>query len=43
VTIRTVVIGRGLGGRVFHAPLIRAVPSMELLGTAGAAEAGGEK
>lgn len=39
MTIRTVVIGRGLGGKVFHAPLIRAVPALELIGMVGSAEA----
>lgn len=34
--IRVGLIGRGLGGRVFHAPLIRAVPTMELVEIAGA-------
>jgi len=38
--IRVGLIGRGLGGRVFHEPLIRAAPAMELVGVAGAAEAG---
>jgi len=37
--IRTALIGRGLGGSVFHAPLIRACPGLELVGVAGAAEA----
>lgn len=40
MTIRAVVIGRGLGGSVFHASLIRAVPALELVGMAGAADAG---
>jgi scyllo-inositol 2-dehydrogenase (NADP+) len=39
VTVRTVVIGRGLGGGVFHAPLIRAVPGLALVRMAGAADA----
>lgn len=39
MTIRTLLIGRGLGGTVFHAPLIRAVPALELVGMAGSAEA----
>jgi scyllo-inositol 2-dehydrogenase (NADP+) len=38
--VRTLLIGRGLGGSVFHAPLIRAVPTLELIGIAGAADAG---
>jgi scyllo-inositol 2-dehydrogenase (NADP+) len=33
--IRVGLIGRGLGGRVFHAPLIRAEPRMELVDIAG--------
>lgn len=37
--IRTVLIGRGLGGRVFHAPLIGALPAFTLETIAGAAEA----
>jgi scyllo-inositol 2-dehydrogenase (NADP+) len=37
--IRVGLIGRGLGGRVFHEPLIRAVPRLELVQVAGAAEA----
>jgi scyllo-inositol 2-dehydrogenase (NADP+) len=39
VRIRTLLLGRGLGGRVFHAPLIQAVPELELVGLAGAADA----
>jgi scyllo-inositol 2-dehydrogenase (NADP+) len=39
VTVRTLLVGRGLGGTVFHAPLIRAVPALELVGTVGAADA----
>jgi hypothetical protein len=39
VTVRAVVIGRGLAGRVFHAPLIEAVPALELVRMAGAADA----
>lgn len=37
--IRTALIGRGLGGRVFHAPLIGALPAFTLDLTAGAADA----
>jgi scyllo-inositol 2-dehydrogenase (NADP+) len=39
VTVRTLLVGRGLGGSVFHAPLIGAVPALELVRTVGAAEA----
>lgn len=39
MTIRVALIGRGMAGTVFHAPLIRAVPSLELAAIAGAAEA----
>jgi scyllo-inositol 2-dehydrogenase (NADP+) len=39
VTVRTLLVGRGLGGSVFHAPLIRAVPALELVGIVGAADA----
>jgi scyllo-inositol 2-dehydrogenase (NADP+) len=39
VTIRTIVIGRGLGGSVFHAPLIRALPAFALVDIAGRADA----
>jgi len=39
MTVRTFLIGRGFGGSVFHAPLIRAVPALELIGIAGAADA----
>jgi len=37
--IRTALIGRGLGGSAFHAPLIRACPDLELVRWVGAAEA----
>jgi scyllo-inositol 2-dehydrogenase (NADP+) len=40
MTIRTVLIGRGLGGSVFHAPLIRACEGLELVRWVGSAEAG---
>ena len=39
MTIRSIVIGRGLGGSVFHAPLIRAVPALELVAMVGADDA----
>lgn len=38
--IRTAVLGRGMAGRVFHAPLIAALPELELAALAGRAEAG---
>jgi scyllo-inositol 2-dehydrogenase (NADP+) len=37
--LKVALIGRGLGGSVFHAPLIRALPALELAIVAGAAEA----
>ncbi|HMC92914.1 MAG TPA: Gfo/Idh/MocA family oxidoreductase, partial [Allosphingosinicella sp.] len=37
--IRTALIGRGLGGSVFHAPLIRACEGLELVRWVGSAEA----
>jgi scyllo-inositol 2-dehydrogenase (NADP+) len=37
--IRTALIGRGMAGTVFHAPLIRAVPELELAAVAGSADA----
>src|SRR3954471_5990751 len=40
MAIRTALIGRGLGGSVFHAPLIRACDGLELVRWVGAAEAG---
>ncbi|MEA3002397.1 MAG: scyllo-inositol 2-dehydrogenase [Sphingomonadales bacterium] len=39
MALKVALIGRGLGGSVFHAPLIRAVPELELAVIAGAAEA----
>jgi scyllo-inositol 2-dehydrogenase (NADP+) len=39
IALKVALIGRGLGGSVFHAPLIRAVPALELALIAGAAEA----
>jgi len=39
MAVRTLIIGRGLGGSVFHAPLIRAVPALELVGIVGATDA----
>jgi scyllo-inositol 2-dehydrogenase (NADP+) len=38
-TIPTALIGRGLGGSVFHAPLIRACSGLELVRWAGSGEA----
>src|SRR3954451_7946629 len=37
--MKTALIGRGLGGMAFHAPLIRAVPELELAAMGGAADA----
>jgi scyllo-inositol 2-dehydrogenase (NADP+) len=37
--IRTGLIGRGMAGTVFHAPLIRAAEGLELSATAGSADA----
>jgi scyllo-inositol 2-dehydrogenase (NADP+) len=37
--LKVALIGRGLGGSVFHAPLIRAMPELELAAWVGAAEA----
>lgn len=37
--IRVGLIGRGMAGTVFHAPLLRAVPDFELAAIAGSAEA----
>jgi scyllo-inositol 2-dehydrogenase (NADP+) len=39
MTIRVALLGRGMAGTVFHAPLIRAVPELELVAIAGADEA----
>jgi scyllo-inositol 2-dehydrogenase (NADP+) len=39
MVLKVALIGRGLGGSVFHAPLIRALPELELAIVAGAAEA----
>lgn len=39
MTIRAALIGRGMAGTVFHAPLIRALPEFELAAIAGAAGA----
>lgn len=39
MTIRVALIGRGMAGSVFHAPLIRALPAFELAAIAGAADA----
>src|SRR4051812_34603964 len=40
MAIRTALIGRGLGGSVFHAPLVRACEGLELVRWVGSAEAG---
>ncbi|HEY1606712.1 MAG TPA: Gfo/Idh/MocA family oxidoreductase [Allosphingosinicella sp.] len=37
--LKVALIGRGLGGSIFHAPLIRALPGLELAIVAGAADA----
>lgn len=39
MTIRTALLGRGMAGTVFHAPLIRAIADFELAAIAGAADA----
>jgi scyllo-inositol 2-dehydrogenase (NADP+) len=39
MSLKVSLIGRGLGGMAFHAPLIRALPELELAIVAGAAEA----
>jgi scyllo-inositol 2-dehydrogenase (NADP+) len=39
VTLKVALIGRGLGGTAFHAPLIRALPELALTAWVGAAEA----
>ena len=39
--IRAGLIGRGMAGTVFHAPLLRATPGVELAAIAGSAEAPG--
>jgi len=38
MTIRVALLGRGMAGTVFHAPLIRAVPALELVAVAGSAD-----
>lgn len=38
MTIRAALLGRGMAGTVFHAPLIRALPAFELAAIAGAAD-----
>jgi scyllo-inositol 2-dehydrogenase (NADP+) len=38
-SIRVGLIGRGMAGTVFHAPLIRAVPDFDLVAIAGSADA----
>ena len=39
MTVGTALIGRGMAGTVFHAPLIRAVPELALVAVAGSADA----
>jgi scyllo-inositol 2-dehydrogenase (NADP+) len=39
VTIRVALLGRGMAGTVFHAPLIRALSEFELAAVAGSADA----
>ena len=39
MTIRVALLGRGMAGTSFHAPLIRAVPELELVAIAGSADA----
>lgn len=39
MALKVALIGRGLGGMAFHAPLIRALPEFDLAVIAGAAEA----
>lgn len=39
--IRVALLGRGMAGTLFHAPLVRALPAFELAAVAGAAEAAG--
>ncbi|HEX8667435.1 MAG TPA: Gfo/Idh/MocA family oxidoreductase [Allosphingosinicella sp.] len=39
MTIRTALIGRGMAGTVFHAPLLRALPDFDLAAIAGSADA----
>ena len=39
MTLKAALIGRGLGGTAFHAPLIRALPALELAMMVGADEA----
>lgn len=39
MTIRVALLGRGMAGTLFHAPLIRAVPELELVAIAGSADA----
>jgi scyllo-inositol 2-dehydrogenase (NADP+) len=39
MVLKVALVGRGFGGSVFHAPLIRALPELELAIVAGAAEA----
>ncbi|HEY0014149.1 MAG TPA: oxidoreductase [Allosphingosinicella sp.] len=39
MTIRVGLLGRGMAGTVFHAPLVRAVPELSLAAVAGSADA----
>jgi scyllo-inositol 2-dehydrogenase (NADP+) len=39
MTIRVALLGRGMAGTIFHAPLIRALPELELTSIAGAGDA----
>jgi predicted dehydrogenase len=39
MALRVALLGRGMAGTVFHAPLIRAVPELELAAMAGSADA----
>ena len=39
MTLRVGLIGRGMAAQVFHAPLIRAVPELDLIAMAGSADA----
>ena len=39
MSVRVALLGRGMAGTIFHAPLIRAVPALELVAVAGAADA----
>lgn len=39
MTVRVALLGRGMAGTIFHAPLIRAAPELELAAVAGSADA----